>query len=290
MIEWLDVSRHAPAWLATLIRIALVLALAAAAVGAARRIVRGVQTRLAGRDGGARVATVARVLSYVSSTVIATLAASLVLGELGISVAPLVATASVAGVALGFGAQSLVKDYLGGLLLLLEDQLREGDVVRVAGVAGLVEEVTLRYVKLRDLEGKVMFVPHGEIKVVENLTRGFAQPVIDVGVSYDADIDEVLTALREVLDAAHADGALEGRLIGTPEILGVEELGASSVTLRARVKVIPPLEQWNVRRELLRRVKVGFAARGIVIPYPQLDVHTRGASAPVGGERTDTSG
>jgi small conductance mechanosensitive channel len=237
------------------------------------RLFRGYMGRRTGPDEVSRIETLARVFRYSAVVVIILVAGTLVLGELGISIAPILATAGVAGVAIGFGAQSLIKDYFTGFFLLLEDQLREGDVVEVAGKAGLVEEVTLRYVRLRDYDGHVHFVPNGEIKVVSNRTRGYAHAVIDVGVSYADDIDQAFAVLREVGQAMRADEKWAGKLAEEVEIAGVERLDNSAVVLRCRLKVVPAIEQWNVKREYLKRLKTAFEERGIEIPFPQLTVH-----------------
>src|SRR5438105_11048208 len=163
------------------------------------------QAKAPSADEQARIETLARVFRNSGAIVVVIVAGSLVLGELGISVAPILATAGVAGVAIGFGAQSLVKDYFTGFFLLLEDQVRQGDVIEVAGKSGQVEEVTLRYVRLRDFDGHVHFVPNGEIKVVSNRTRGYAQAAIDVGVGYSVDIDQALAVMREVGQSLRAD-------------------------------------------------------------------------------------
>jgi len=224
-------------------------------------------------DEQARIQTLARVFRNSTAVIIVIVAGTLILGEVGISVAPILATAGVAGVAIGFGAQSLIKDYFNGFFLLLEDQLRQGDVVEVSGKSGLVEEVTLRYVRLRDFEGHVHFVPNGEIKVVTNRTRGFAQAAIDVGVGYSVDIDQALAVMREVGQALRADVVWQAKIAGDVEIMGVEKLDNSAVVLRCRVKVVPAIEQWNVKREFLKRLKKAFDERGIEIPFPQLTVH-----------------
>jgi small conductance mechanosensitive channel len=205
--------------------------------------------------------------------VIVLVAATLILGELGISIAPILATAGVAGVAIGFGAQSLIKDYFTGFFLLLEDQVREGDVVEVAGRGGLVEEITLRYVRLRDMDGHVHFVPNGEIKAVTNRTRGYATPVLDLSVAYREDTDEVVGVMREVAASLRADPEWKARIVDDLEVIGVDQLGDSAVMVRARLRVIPPIEQWNVKREYLRRVKKAFDERGIEIPFPHLTVY-----------------
>jgi small conductance mechanosensitive channel len=234
------------------------------------RIFRAYMSRRTGGDELARIETLARVFRNAAVIVIFIVAGTLVLGELGISIAPILATAGVAGIAIGFGAQSLIKDFLGGFFILLDDQIREGDVVQIAGLGGLVEEVTLRYVRLRDFEGHVHFVPNGEIKTVTNRTRGFAQAVIEVGIAYREDPDEALSVIREVAAAMRADSAWQDKLSDDIEIIGVERLADSAVVLRARFRVVPPIQQWNVRREFLKRLKKAFDERGIEIPYPHL--------------------
>ncbi len=211
--------------------------------------------RRTGADEIARIETLARVFRAVATIVIVIVAGTLILDALGISVAPVLATAGVAGVAIGFGAQSLIKDYFAGFFLLLEDQVRQDDVIEVAGKAGVVEEVTLRYVRLRDFEGHVHFVPNGEIKVLTNRTRGYAFATMDIGVAYATDIEQALSLLREVGAALRADPAWRGRLAADLEVQGVEKLADSAVVLRSRFKVVPAIEQWNVRREFLRRFK-----------------------------------
>jgi len=224
-------------------------------------------------DEQARIQTLARVFRNSAAILIAIVPGTLVLGELGVSIAPILATAGVAGVAIGFGAQSLIKDYFNGFFLLLEDQIRQGDVVEVAGKGGLVEEVTLRYVRLRDMDGHVHYIPNGEIKLVTNRTRSYATPVVDIGVAYREDTDEVLRLMREAAAELRADPQWKDRIVEDLEAIGVERWGDSAVVLRARFKVVPPIQQWNVKREYLRRLKKLFDARGIEIPYPHLTVY-----------------
>ena len=262
----------------TALRIVLILVLAWALQALAARLIRlfrrYMQRKSPSLDEQARIETLARVFRNSAAVIIVLVAGMLVLGELGISVAPILATAGVAGVAIGFGAQNLIKDYFNGFFLLLDDQVREGDVVEVAGKSGLVEEVTLRYVRLRDFDGHVHFVPNGEIKVVSNRTRSFAYAAVDVGVGYGADIDQAFAVMREVGQAMRADTQWKGRIVDEIDILGVERLDNSAVMLRCRLKVVPAIEQWNVKREFLKRLKLAFDERGIEIPFPQLMVHT----------------
>jgi len=237
------------------------------------RVFRGYMARRTGADEIQRVETLARVFRGVATIVIVIVAGTLVLDALGISVAPVLATAGVAGVAIGFGAQSLIKDYFTGFFLLLEDQVRQGDVVEIVGKSGRVEEVTLRYVRLRDFDGHVHYVPNGEIKVVTNRTRGFAYAAVDVGVGYGSDLEQALALMREVGSTLRADAQWKTKIAEDIEILGLERLDNSAVVLRCRLKVVPPIEQWNVKREFLKRLKSAFDQRGIEIPFPQLTVH-----------------
>jgi moderate conductance mechanosensitive channel len=261
----------------TALRVVLILAIAWILQAVVNRLIRifrrYMHAKAPSLDEQARIQTLARVFRNSAAIVIVIVAGTLVLGELGISIAPILATAGVAGVAIGFGAQSLIKDYFTGIFLLLEDQVRQGDVVEVAGKSGLVEEITLRYVRLRDFEGHVHYIPNGEIKVVTNRTRGFAQAAIEVGVDYSTDIDQALAVMREVGSAMRADPKWQAKLADEPEIIGVERLDNSAVMLRCRMKVVPAIEQWNVKREYLKRLKSAFEQRGIQIPFPQLTVH-----------------
>jgi len=229
--------------------------------------------RITSSDEVARIETLARVFRNSAGVVIFLVAGTLVLGELGISVAPILATAGVAGVAIGFGAQSLIRDYFTGFFLLLDDEVRQGDVVELAGKGGLVEEVTLRYVRLRDMQGHVHYIPNGEIKVVTNRTREYATPVLDVSVAYREDVDDVLQVMRETAAALRADPQWKERIVADMELIGVERWADSAVVLRARLKVVPPIQQWNVKREFMKRLKKRFDERGIEIPFPQLVVH-----------------
>jgi small conductance mechanosensitive channel len=224
-----------------------------------------------------RAQTIARVLRYLAGVIVTLIAGVLILSELGVSVAPILGAAGVVGLAVGFGAQSLVKDYFTGFFILLENQLTTGDVVRIAERSGLVEDVTLRFVRLRDYEGNVHFIPNSLITTVTNMSRGFAFAVMDVGVAYHVDVDLALAVMREVGQAMRADDALGKRILADLEIAGVERLDDSAVVLRCRFKVLP-LAQWEVRREFLRRLKHAFDARGIEIPYPHLTVYAGAGS------------
>lgn len=260
------------------LRIGLIVVLALAVWAGAGRALAAVQRRVGqGPADATRSATLSRVVRHVAGTTVVLVGGALVLEEVGISLSPLLATAGVAGVAIGFGAQWIVKDLLGGFFLLLEDQIRQGEVVEIAGKSGVVEEVTLRYVRLRDFEGNVVFVPSGQITVVENRTRDYAFAVVEVGVAYGADLDRAIEVVLGALRGLREDEVWRARLPEEPEMMGVQEIDASAVRIRARVKVVPPLERWNARRELNRRIKLALDAAGIEIPFPQLTVHRAAA-------------
>lgn len=220
-----------------------------------------------------RVNTVTGVLGYAYSVFIYLTTALLVFDALGIAVAPLLGAAGIFGIAVGFGAQSLVKDYFTGLFLLIENQLRRGDIVEVGGKAGEVEDITLRYVCLRDYEGNVHFVPNSLIGTVTNRSRGFGFAVIDVSVAYKENIDTCVTLMREVGAELRQDPEFGPRILEDIDIAGVQQWADSSVILRCRFKV-PPHDRWAVKREFLRRLKIAFDRDGIEIPYPHLTIHT----------------
>jgi small conductance mechanosensitive channel len=271
-----DVDPETKAVVVQTLRIIAILVLAWVLQAVAARLIRLFRAYMVGRTGPdevGRVETLARVFRNAAAIIIVILAGTLVLGELGVSIAPILATAGVAGIAIGFGAQSLIKDYFNGFFLLLDDQVRQGDVVEVAGKGGLVEEVTLRYVRLRDFDGHVHFVPNGEIKVVTNRTREFATTVIEMPISYRDDPDEAFAAMQEVAAAMRAEPTWGERIAADLEVIGVERFSDSGLILRARLKVVPAIQQWNVRREFLRRLKKALDARGIEVPYPHLTIY-----------------
>jgi small conductance mechanosensitive channel len=229
-----------------------------------------------------RLETLGRVFRYAANVAIIAVAGMLVFTELGISIAPILATAGVLGLAIGFGAQSLVKDYFSGLFLLLEDQIRHGDVVEAGGKSGIVEEVTLRYVRLRGYDGNVHFVPNGRIDTVTNMTRDFSYALVDIGVAYREDTDEVFSVIRRVAAEMRADETFRDLILEEVDLAGVENWADSAVMIRLRIKVVP-IQQWVVRREFLRRLKSAFDERGIEIPFPHLTVYAgqfKDGSAP----------
>lgn len=218
-----------------------------------------------------RTRTLVSLLRSVGLVIIAVMTVFMVLGALGVELAPLLAGAGVVGLAVSFGAQSLVKDVISGLFLLFENQFGVGDVIRIEGVSGSVEKMTLRVVVLRDVHGVVHIVPNGQITKVSNLTRSWARVVLDVGVAYKEDPDRVMAVLRDVGRELCEDPAWKPLLLGDIEVPGIETFGDSAVNLRVMVKTLP-LKQWDVARELRRRIKLRFDREDIEIPFPHQTV------------------
>lgn len=216
-----------------------------------------------------RVHTLARVLTYISSIIILAIAIISMLDELGISVAPLLATAGVAGIAIGFGAQSLVKDYFTGFVMLIENQIRQDDIVEIADKTGTVEEVTLRYVRLRDYEGAVHYIPNSSITVVTNRTRTYAYAVSDISVAYKEDLSHVYEVMNQVAKNMRESTELKDKILADLEIAGVETLGQSSIVIRCRLKVIAQYQS-PIRRLLQEKIKNAFDLNKIEIPYQHL--------------------
>lgn len=208
-----------------------------------------------------RLQTVGRFARQALSALIMAVAATLVLNQLGISIAPILGAAGVIGIAIGFGAQSLVKDLFAGFFLLVENQIRVGDVVEIAGKAGSVEELSLRRTKLRAYDGSVHYISNGLITTVTNLSTEFAYAVVDVQIPYDQDIDRAYRLMRQAAEDLRAAPGCAEKMLGGLEIAGIEQLDGSAVVVRARVKTAP-LEQWSVRRQLLRQLKAVFEREG----------------------------
>lgn len=279
LLATLGLSDPQTLWLLikTSLRILLIMVIAAILIKISSKLIIKLKQHLKERaDGDAeelkRIDTLGRVFRYIASILIVVITIVEVLHQLGISIAPILAAAGVVGVAVGFGAQSLIKDYFNGFFLLLENQIRQGDVVEAGGKGGFVEEVTLRHIKMRDYDGNVHYVPNGIITTVTNMSRGFAHSVIDIGVAYRENVDEVMQIMREVGEDMRTDEEFQFKILDNLEMAGIDKLGDSAVTIRCRFKV-KALEQWTVRREFFKRIKEQFDKRGIEIPYPHLTVY-----------------
>jgi small-conductance mechanosensitive channel len=201
----------------------------------------------------------------------------------GINITPILAGVGILGLAVGFGAQTLVKDIINGLFILVEDSISVGDVVNIRNTGGLVEAVNLRTIRLRDLQGSVHIIPNSQVEMITNMTKDYSYYVLDVGIAYREDTDEVVAALQEIDTEMRADPAFAPDMLEPIEILGVERFADSAVVIRARLKT-KPIRQWTVGREFNRRMKKLFDARGIEIPFPHHTIYwgepKRGAVAP----------
>lgn len=194
--------------------------------------------------------------------------------NLFIDIGPILAGAGILGLAISFGAQSLVKDVISGFFILVEDQFTVGDSIEVAGRTGTVERMTLRMVTLRDLRGVVHMIPNGQLDVVSNITRSWSRAVVDVGVGYGAPIDQVLEVFRDEAEEFAADAAWSDKLEGIPDVMGIDALADSAVVIRTAIRTIPGAH-WQCGREFRRRIKNRLDQEGIEIPFPQRTVHIR---------------
>jgi moderate conductance mechanosensitive channel len=257
VVEWFN----AVDWIQAGSRIAAILVVSFLLVFIARRLISGLEkftaTHAHDVEARKRAATVSNVLRKLASFFIIGIATLAIFNTLGISILPFLATAGVAGIAIAFGAQSLVKDFFRGFFLLAENQIRQGDVVEIAGKSGLVEDLTLRYVQLRDYEGNVHYVPNGEIGVVTSASRTFAYAVIDVTIALDQDIAPVIDLMRETGKQLRASPEFKAKILEEIDIAGIETWNDRGITLRGRFKV-QALEQSNVKREYLMRLKHAF--------------------------------
>jgi small conductance mechanosensitive channel len=239
-----------------------------------------------GADGeielSARAKTLLPLLRKALLIVVTTIVSLIVLSEIGVNIGPLLAGAGVFGLAIGFGSQTLVKDVITGVFILAEDQFAVGDVIRVNDQTGLVEEITIRIIRLRDVSGNVHMIPFSSVGMVENKTKDFSRYVFDVGIAYREDVDEVIDVLRD-LGAELQEDDYYGPLINQPiEVLGLDKFADSAVIIRARLTT-KPIKQWEVGREFNRRMKHKFDELGIEIPFPHQTVYfgeEKGGGAP----------
>ncbi len=271
----LDLGLQAAKFFLVIVVALIVLRLVKAAID---RVGTRMQARSKTLDDQKRIETLRRVLKYVANVVILLLGALIALGTIGISIAPMLAAAGVVSLAVGFGAQSLVKDYFTGIVLLIENQIRAGDFIEVGGKSGTVENVTLRYVRLRDAHGNVHFVPNGQIDSVTNSTMDFAYAVVDVGIAYKEEVDVAIQVMHKVGTELAEDKEWGPKITEPMSTFGVQELADSAVIVRVRFKTLPG-EQWGVRREYNKRIKAAFDNVGIEIPFPHVTMCPSGGSA-----------
>jgi small conductance mechanosensitive channel len=238
---------------------------------AARRLKNALARATKVERASQRANTLGALLRSLATIVIYLIAAVTILGEFDINIGPLIASAGIVGIALGFGAQSLVKDFLSGIFMLAEDQYGVGDIIDVGDASGIVEEVSLRVTRLRDVHGTVWWVPNGEIRRVGNKSQQWARAVLDIDVAYDTDLAHAMSVIKRVADGVWADRLEKATVLEEPEIWGVERFGDNAISIRLVLKV-EPAEQWSTARLVRGRIKEAFDGEGIEIPFPQRTV------------------
>lgn len=233
-----------------------------------------------------RAETLAGVLVTTGQVLVIFVAVFMILSEVGVNIAPVLAGAGVAGVAIGFGGQSLIKDIIAGLFVIWENQYRVGDVVKIADTAGIVEEINLRRTVLRDLDGIVHFIPNGEVRVASNLTRGYSRVNLNISVGYGEDLDRVMIVMNRVGKDLAEDPIWAAFILKAPQVLRVDKLGDSGIEIKM-VGDTKPMKQWDVMGELRLRLKRAFDREGIEIPWPHTKVYF-GNSPDMGRQRHHT--
>lgn len=290
-VEWGDLI------FATL-RILLILVLAWIAIHAAKVGLQRLELRLiaSGRQQGdmageaaKRAETLVRLLRQAIVIVIWVMALLIVLNELGVAVAPILASAGVVGLAVGFGAQNLVRDVISGFFMILENQVRIGDVAVVNGTGGLVEQINFRTLVLRDLSGVVHIFPNGTITTLANLTKQWSAYVFDIGVAYKEDTDRVVEILKQVGAELRTDEYFGPLMVDDVEVFGVDRFADSAVMIKGRLRTLP-IKQWEVGRQFLRRVKQAFDREGVEIPFPHRSLYFGEASKPVLAQLVEEAG
>ena len=230
-------------------------------------------------DFANRLHTIGGLVKNAVNVLVIGAATLMILEEFGVNITPLLTAAGIGGLAVGFGAQNLVRDVISGFFLILEDQIHVGDVVKIDDTSGLVESVKLRTVVLRDLSGTVHIIPNGSITTLSNMSKEFSYSVMDVGVAYKEDTDTVVDVLRDVGADIQSDKDFGQHILDELEVLGVDDFADSAVTIKIRIKT-RPLKQWMVGRELRRRIKKAFDTAGIEIPFPHISLYMGEVSNP----------
>ncbi len=240
---------------------------------------RAQRAALVAERGQQRAQTIGAVLRSIAAVFVYSVAVLVALGEFGINLGPLIASAGIIGVAFGFGAQSLVKDFLSGIFMVLEDQYGVGDVVDLGEASGVVEAVNLRTTQLRGLDGTLWFIPNGEIRRVGNKSQQWGRAVIDVEVAYNTDLVKARAVIKEVADEVWREGLEEATIIEEPELWGVESFGENSIVIRLAIKT-EAAQQWATARLVRQRLKEAFDREGIEIPFPHWIQQRGGRNGP----------
>jgi len=271
----------------TLIIIIATLVLLKAVALLTRRIELLIERRHSDLEYKKRASTLGRVILWLLRVVVIAVASMMLLEQFGLPIGPALTAAGVVGVALGFGAQNIVQDFLGGFFILIENQVRVGDVVKINDQSGLVEEINLRMVVLRDYAGNVIYIRNGKIDVVINMTKDYSYAVFNVSIGYREDVDEVVKVLKAIDEELRKDPAFKDDILSPLEVAGLDSFGDSSVVIKART-MTRPIQQWRIGREFNRRMKKKFDELGIELPFPARTVYfgkdKQGAAPPLNVE------
>ncbi len=275
-MNWTDVTD----WLLNHgVRILIILIIGGVLWFILRRVLRPVVRRFIARTKGEsrrgiekRVDTLTSVFTGVARVAVLVIVLLLILTELDVNIGPILAGFGIAGIAVGFGAQYLIRDLIAGIFIIMENQYRVGDVASVAGITALVEDITLRKTVLRDLDGVVHHVPNGEITTASNYTRHFSRVNINISVAYGTDLDHAIEVMNRVGKELAEDEEWKNRIITPPQVLRVDNLGDSGIDIKM-LGDVKPIEQWAVMGELRLRIKKAFDDEGIEIPWPHTKVY-----------------
>lgn len=275
---WQNIAAEAMTWFITVVpRLLLILIVAAVVLRLVSVLLKRLRPLVVGRlrKGGIendgelekRVDTLLGILKTAIKVIVWLVLGMLFLSQLGINVGPIIAGAGILGLAVGFGAQALVSDIISGFFMLLENQVRAGDVAIINGTGGLVENVGLRTIILRDLSGTVHTIRNGQINMVSNMTKEWSAIVFDIGVAYNEDVDHVMKVMAQVDEELRSDESFGALILQPMEIFGLDSFGDSAVVIKGRIKT-KPIQQWAVGREYRRRLKIAFDREEIEIPFP----------------------
>ena len=276
----------------TALRVLLVLVIAWIVLSVVRRLLKKLEQQLLGADQrgeeppseqAKRVETLIRLLRQAIIIVVWVVALLIVLREMGVDIAPILASAGILGLAVGFGAQNLVRDVISGFFMILENQVRVGDVAIVNGTGGLVERVNFRTIVLRDLSGVVHIFPNGAVNTMSNMTTEWSAYVFDIGVAYKEDVDRVIGIMKQTGKELRDDKEFGPSMVDDIEVFGVDQFGDSAVVIKGRLRT-KPIKQWDVGREYRRRLKYAFDEAGIEIPFPHRSIYFGEASKPFATE------
>ncbi|HOR40555.1 MAG TPA: mechanosensitive ion channel family protein [Paludibacteraceae bacterium] len=232
------------------------------------------------KEAQKRVKTLMSIGRGIMRLILWAIFALILLKRIGIEIGPIIASAGIAGIAIGFGAQELIRDFLAGFFVLLDNQIRADDIVVINGTTGVVEKIELRTIRLRDHSGVVHIFQHGKVNTLSNMTKEWSALVFEIGVAYKEDVDTVIAIMKSVGEDLEKDSRFSGNILEPISILGVEQFANSSIQLKVRIKTQTG-EQWQTRREYMRRLKYAFDKKGIEIPFPHTTLYWGEKSKPM---------